>query len=79
MCPNPLFPAHLVTFIEKILHRQLHFFCSALAVSQHLALFRVHVFSASGDIIYFIYHVTSQDHLIDASCKFIPTGSMILR
>lgn len=26
MCPNPQFPAEIVTFIEKILNENLHFF-----------------------------------------------------
>ena len=30
MCPNPQFPADLVTFIEEILYGKLNFLCSAL-------------------------------------------------
>ena len=28
MCPNPQFPADLVTFIEEILYGKLNFLCS---------------------------------------------------
>ena len=31
MCPNPQFPADLVTFIEEILNRKVHFLCSERA------------------------------------------------
>ena len=36
MWPNPQFPADLVTFTEKILHRKLHFLCSVVCKSEVL-------------------------------------------
>ena len=40
MCPNPRFPADLVTFTEDILNGKFHFLCSA---SQFQAWFEIEV------------------------------------
>ena len=37
-------------------------------ISQYLG---AHGFSASGDITYLICYITSYDHLIESSCKFM--------
>ena len=47
-----------------------------LNVSQHLAQFGVHGSSAGGDIMHLVCHVTSHDHLIKGSCRFIGGSSL---
>ena len=37
----------------------------------HLAMFGVYWSSASEDIISLIFHVTSQDHVIEGSCDHV--------
>ena len=44
--------------------------------SQRRAYFGGHESSADGDIVYLICHVTSHDHLIEGSCKFIGGSSL---
>ena len=46
-------------------------------VSHHLAMFCDHWSSASGNIKYLIFHVTSQNHLIEGSCKFMKETSLL--
>ena len=46
-------------------------------VSHHLAMFGDHWSSASGNIKYLIFHVTSQNHLIEGSCKFMNETSLL--
>ena len=46
-------------------------------LSHHLAMFRDHWSSASGNIKYLIFHVTSQNHLIEGSCKFMGKTSLL--
>ena len=46
-----------------------------LTLSQHRALFGVHGFSASGDIMYLICHVTSHDYPTKRSCEFVGGSS----
>ena len=45
--------------------------------SHHLATFGDHWSSASGNIKYLIFHVTSQNHLIEGSCKFLNETSLL--
>ena len=40
-------------------------------VSHHLAMFGDHWSNVSGNIKYLIFHVTSQNHLTEGSCKFM--------
>ena len=40
-------------------------------VSHHFAMFGDHWSSASGNIKCLIFHETSQNHLIEGSCKFM--------
>ena len=47
-----------------------------LTVSQHLALFGIHWFSAAKDITYLICYVTPHDDLIQESCKFVGASSL---
>ena len=46
-----------------------------LTVSQWLAEIADHGSSASGDIMFLLCHVTSQDHVIKESCEFIGRSS----
>ena len=46
-------------------------------VSDHLAMFGDHWFSASGNIKYLIFHLTSQNDLIEGSCKFMNETSLL--
>ena len=46
-------------------------------VSHHLAMFGNHGSSASGNIKYLIFHVNSQNHLIEGSCKFMNETSLL--
>ena len=46
-------------------------------VSHYLAMFCDHWFSASGNIRYLIFHVTSQNHLIERSSKFMNKTSLL--
>ena len=45
-------------------------------VSHHLAMFGDHWSSASGNIKYLIFHLTSKNHLIEGSCKFLNKTSL---
>ena len=46
-------------------------------VSHHLATFGDHWSSTSGNIKYIIFHVTSQNHLIEGSYKFMDKISLL--
>ena len=46
-----------------------------LTESQHIAMFGDHWPSTRGDTMYLIYHMTSQDHLIQGSCEFDQVGT----
>ena len=46
-------------------------------VSHHLAVFGDHWSSANGNIKYLMFHVISQNHLIEGSCKFINETSLL--
>ena len=46
-------------------------------VSHLLAMFGDHWSSASGNIKYLVFHVTSQNHLIEGSCKFMIETSLL--
>ena len=47
----------------------------ALMVSYHLSIFVGHCSSASGDIMYLLCHMTSQDCMIERSCNFMSWSS----
>ena len=46
-------------------------------VSHHLPIFGHHWSSASGNTKYLIFYVTSQNHLIEGSCKFVNKTSLL--
>ena len=46
-------------------------------VSHLLAMFGDHWSSASGNIKYLVFHATSQNHLIEGSCKFMIETSFL--
>ena len=46
-------------------------------VSHHLAMFGDHWSSANGNIKYLIFHVTSQNRLIERSCKFMNKTALL--
>ena len=46
-------------------------------VSHNLAMFGDHWSSVSGNTKYLIFHVTSQNHLIEGSCKFMNKASLL--
>ena len=52
------------------------FGCKLLTVSYQLALFGGHCSNVSGDIRYLIYHLTSQDHLIESVILWV--GALII-
>ena len=53
------------------------FIRNPLIISHNLSMFGDHWSSASTDIKYLIFHVTSQNHLMEGSCKFMNKTSLL--